>query len=268
MCALLHLSLLAGTGPAGLDVLAAAVGFMLTGAYIGALVWLHVRRWRRRRLRRATALVTSHHEALPHSSQGAAPAPVSEPPVGATPPAPPVLQRRLPGTTLQPLADCLESSRRRAVAESRVAEVLAGLARERWLVERHVVLPGQRVPFVVLGETGVFVLWGLDETPGWEDLPFVNRAAAAIQGLLPGYVGEVRIGLCRAFDPVIPRWWYATESRCGAWVLGVNWLERWLEHFGNENGLANGDVAWTAYLAEPRWRERRPSSLPPTPHVG
>jgi hypothetical protein len=90
----------------------------------------------------------------------------------------------------------------------------------------------------------VFVLWALDQTPLWDDLPFVNRAAAAVQSLLPGYAGEVRVGLCRAFDPVIPRWWYANESGCGAWVLGVNWLERWLDHFGDDDGLTNGDVAW------------------------
>jgi hypothetical protein len=169
---------------------------------------------------------------------------------------------------LRPLAERLECSRRVAVAEGRVADVLARLPRDRWLVERYVAVAGQRVPFVVLGETGVFVLWGLDQTPLWDELPFVNRAAAAVQALLPGYGGAVQIGLCRAFDPVIPRWWYAGESRCGAWVLGVNWLERWLEHFGAHDGLADGDVAWTAELARPRWLERRPSSLPSTPNRG
>jgi hypothetical protein len=51
-------------------------------------------------------------------------------------------------------------------------------------------------------------------------------------------------------------------------VLGVNWLERWLEHFGARDGLADGDVAWTAALARPRWLERRPSSLPSAPNKG
>jgi hypothetical protein len=154
------------------------------------------------------------------------------------------------------------------VAEARVGEVLQRLPRERWLVERYVVVAGQRVPFVVLGETGVFLLWGLDQTPLWEDLPFVNRAADAVQALLPGYAGEMRVGLCRAFDPVVPRWWYASRSSSGAWLLGVNWLERWLEHFGDTDGFADGDVAWTASRALPRWRARRPGSLPTTPNLG
>ena len=128
---------------------------------------------------------------------------------------------------------------------------------------------GQRVPFLVLGETGVFALWGLDQTPGWDDLPFVNRAAAALQALLPDYAGQVHIGLCRAFDPINPRWWYANQSGCGAWLLGVNWLERWLEHFDDLGGLGDGDVARAAELARPRWRPRRTgSSLPSTPNIG
>ena len=125
-----------------------------------------------------------------------------------------------------------------------------------WLVERYVLVGGLRVPFVVLGETGVFALWGLDQTPRWADLPVVNRAAAAVQALLPDYPGQVHVGLCRAFDPVNPRWWYASESGCGAWLLGVNWLERWLAHFDDGAGLADGDVARAAALARPRWRPR------------
>ena len=127
---------------------------------------------------------------------------------------------------------------------------------------------GQRVPFVALGETGVFALWALDEPPGWADLPFVNRAGSRLRTLLPGYSGEVHLGLCRAFDPVVPRWWYASQSACGAWLLGLNWLEPWLAHFGPDDGLADGDVAWASYLAEPRWQARRPSSLPSRPNQG
>src|SRR3954454_1078653 len=112
-------------------------------------------------------------------------------------PVPPTL--RLAGATLEPLGACLECSRRVAVAEARVADVLARLPRERWLVERYVLVGGLRVPFLVLGETGVFTLWALDQTPGWADVPVVNRAAEAVQWLLPDYPGQLSVGLCCAF---------------------------------------------------------------------
>jgi len=192
--------------------------------------------------------------------------PVPSPPA---PPAPPAA-RRLRAETFEPLGARLERSRRIAVAEARVGEALARLPRGRWLVERYVLIAGQRIPFLVLGETGVFALWAFDEAPGWEDLASVNRAAAAVQELLPGYAGQVQIGLCRAFDPIRPRWWYASQSHSGAWLLGLNWLEPWLAHFGNADGLADGDVALTVSLAGPRWREpRHPGgALPRTPNVG
>jgi hypothetical protein len=73
--------------------------------------------------------------------------------------------RRVSAATLEPLAACLQSSRRVAAAEASVPLVLARLAPDRWLVERYVIVAGQRVPFVVLGATGVFALWALDQTP-------------------------------------------------------------------------------------------------------
>ena len=250
------------------------IGFALIAAYVAGLVWLHRRRRRRRRARRdvdaarrsgVAALGPAVTPRPMESSTVAAAADAA--PIAMPAPAPPT--RRLAAATLEPLGECLECSRRVAVAEARVADALARLPRERWLVERYVLVGGLRVPFVVLGETGVFALWGLDQTPGWADLPFVNRAAAAVQALLPDYPGRVHVGLCRAFDPVNPRWWYASESQCGAWLLGVNWLERWLAHFDDGAGLGDGDVAQAAQLAQPRWRPRRAGgSLPSQPNVG
>jgi hypothetical protein len=274
MHALSTVSLLSDPATSGADANAATVlGLALIAAYIGALVWLHVHRRRRRQARRAAgnpvpSLPPAAAQARPELPGPAPAGALADRAVAPAPTAPPERPRRLAETTLQPLADRLECSRRVAVAETRVGDALERLPRERWLVERYVAVVGQRVPFVVLGETGVFALWALDQTPLWDDLPLVNRAAAALQALLPGYAGEVHVGLCRAFDPVVPRWWYAIESGSGAWLLGVNWLEHWLEHFGDAGGLADGDVAWTASQAEPRWRARRPGSLPTTPNLG
>src|SRR4051795_6375492 len=272
-------SLIAATPSPGTGSGAATViGFALIAAYLAGLVWLHRRR--RRRPPRDVDPATASPTAAQRPPATTPPAqPVSAPPgadcgssiVMPEPerPAPVAPTLRLAAATLEPLGACLECSRRVAVAEARVADALARLPRERWLVERYVLVGGQRVPFLVLGETGVFALWGLDQTPGWADLPVVNLAADAVQALLPDYPGQVHVGLCRAFDPINPRWWYASQSGCGAWLLGVNWLERWLAHFQDGGGLGDGDVARAAELARPRWRPRRTgSSLPTTPNVG
>jgi hypothetical protein len=269
----------------GLDA-AAVLGLVVLLAYVGLLGWLHVRRRRRRRTEPAAVPATSEaahaksggaaspraDDATAGSPSGAAPA---RPPRAAVPYAPPDLHpaagleegpRRLSAATLEPLGACLESSRRVAAAEARVALVLGRLAPERWLVERYVVVAGQRVPFVVLGATGVFALWALDQTPRWDDLPFAARAQAGLQALLPGYAGPVRVGLCRAFADVPPRWWLSVESGCDAWLLGADWLESWLEHFGERDGLGAGDLACAARLSVPRW-SAHPGTLP-TPNHG
>src|SRR5205823_194077 len=134
---------------------------------------------------------------------------------------------------------------------------------------RHVALGGHRIPFLIAGETGVFVLWAVDRGPGWDDLAYVNDAAALIKLLLPGYRGDVQPGLCRAFQPTNPRWWYRPGSTGGAWVLGVNSLQHWLAHFGTQHGLSPADLRRLNQLAGPHWQRRSTGrSLPPTPNVG
>jgi hypothetical protein len=266
------LSLFADGAEVGASGVGATMLALTTVAYVAMIVWVGLRRRRRRRQALAaqgpssgsaplaSALERPEHPAEPMAARPAIAVPA--------PPASPAA-RRLRGETLDPLGARLDRSRRLAVAEARVGEVLDRLPRDRWLVERYVLVAGQRVPFLLVGETGVFCLWAFDEAPGWEDLRFVNRAAAAVQELLPGYAGDVRVGLCRAFDPVTPRWWFASQSGSGAWLLGLNWLEQWLAHFGDAHGFADADVAWTARLAGPRWRERRRAgALPRTPNVG
>jgi hypothetical protein len=67
--------------------------------------------------------------------------------------------------TREPRAPSLDTTPRLQVAEARVAETLAGLPSDRWLVARYVLIAGHRIPFVVLGETGVFVICALTGPP-------------------------------------------------------------------------------------------------------
>ncbi len=161
---------------------------------------------------------------------------------------------RVSPETLTPLAQHVDNHRRLAVADARLNDVLASLPRDRWFVERYVVFAGHSVPFLVLGETGVFAVWGAPGAPRWRDLPFYHRISANIKSALPGYAGPVHAGICRAFEPdAIPRWWCRAGDPGGAWVIGLGWVIGWLEHFGVEHGLGVADIARLRQLAGPRW---------------
>jgi hypothetical protein len=266
------------------------LGFAAIALLLFGPVAAHASRRRRNgRARHARSLPTRARRAKPHAAPGRMPpdyatasaneraagpirAPRTGPAEATRPAATPAPPGGAPSTvapdTLAPLGERLDRSRRIGLAEARVADVLDRLPRERWLVERYVMVGGHRIPFLVLGETGVFLLWALDEAPGWDDLPFVNHAAGAIADLLPGYHGPVQVAFCRAFDPIKARWWYRHEDGVGAWQLGLNRLERWLLHFGREHGLGVDDVARSAELAGPHWRRRPPAGLPRIPNVG
>lgn len=147
----------------------------------------------------------------------------------------------------------MDNSRRLAASEARVAPVLDSLPTDRWLVERYVLMAGHRVPFLILGETGVFVLWAIPGLPQWQELSFFDGIARHVESALPGYTGEVKPGVCRASKPdMMPRWWCRTGEP-GVWVMGPDWLIPWLEHFGPENGLGVKDLQRLRELAGPRW---------------
>lgn len=146
--------------------------------------------------------------------------------------------------TLAPLAGVLEHSGRLRAAEDRVAAELAMLADGRWLVERSVRVGSGRIPFLVLGAGGVFVLWGTDGAWTLADLRFMADRAAEVRRRLPGYGGPVHAAMCLAFDEIQPRLWFGGQEHGGrgGWVLGVERLRPWLLSFGTEHGVREGDV--------------------------
>jgi len=177
--------------------------------------------------------------------------------------APALTSARHSHSTFELLAQNVDQSRRLALTEARVDEVLAALPRDRWLVERYVLRAGHRIPFLIVGETGVFTLWTLFGPPQWTDPPFVNKVAEEVKDRLPGYAGPVRAGMCRALEPgITPRWWYRTETQGGCWVMGLDWVIPWLEHFGHEHGLGAEDIERFDALAGPHWG-RPTAPVPP-----
>ena len=197
--------------------------------------------------------------------------PATERAPGATGSAPTVLPPAIPGARLspeqlEPLGRDLDNSRRLAACEAKVAPVLDRLPADRWLVERYVLITSHRVPFLILGETGVFVLWAMAGPLQWRDLSFFDEVARYVEKALPGYAGTVQPGVCRVSEPDIkPRWW-CRPGEPGAWIMGLDWLIPWLEHFGTENGLGVKDLERLRELAGPRWG-RPVTDIPLSAHI-
>ena len=166
-------------------------------------------------------------------------------------PGPPALPRaRYSPETLEPLAQSLDTSHRLAIAEARVAETLAGLASDRWLVERYVLVGGHRIPFLVLGDTGVLIICALTGPPAWDELRLPAQVAEHVASALPGYTGPMHVGLCRPLAPpgIEPRWW-CRPGEPGAWVMGREWLIPWIKHFEPGHGLGATDLKRLRQLA-------------------
>jgi len=124
-------------------------------------------------------------------------------------------------------------------------------------------MDSHRIPFVILGETGAFAIWALTGPPVWDELPFPSEMADRVKGKLPGYTGPVQVGLCRALGQtagIAPRWW-CRPGEPGAWVMGREWLIRWIEHFGPQHAFGAGDIQRLRALADRR-RDGPPPRVP------
>ena len=257
-------------GHSTLDVLIGAVVIIwaLAGAaLVLGWVWRHAVKGaiRRRRATQSDGLAGAPG-AAPAAADSPRPEPAAQPgPSAADPPpasaqaqAPSVAPPAIPGARLspeqlEPLGQDMDNARRLAACEARIAPVLDALPADRWLVERYVLLAGHRIPFLILGETGVFVLWAISGLPQWRELAFFDGIARHVERELPGYGGEVQPGVCRASKPDMqPRWW-CRPGEPGVWVMGPDWLIPWLEHFGPEHGLGVKDIERLRALAGPRW---------------
>jgi hypothetical protein len=178
--------------------------------------------------------------------------------------------RQLPDRAVVAFGRTLERSRRLLAAEERMARELADLAGNHWLVERYVVLAGRRVPFIVAGPTGVFLLCATDGAWDVHDLVGLSRLSARAQERLPGYRGRVHAGVCMVFDEQPPRTWYAglEHDGHGGWVLGLDWLQRWLYNFDSAAGPDAGDISALLEAAGPIWHRRTTARLPRVRNFG
>jgi hypothetical protein len=177
---------------------------------------------------------------------------------------------RLDHSTLVPLGRTLDRSKRFRAAEDRVARELDTLAYEFWLVERYVVVGARRIPFLVAGATGVFVISATDGAWTMFDLDVLSDSADDVRSQLIGYDGPVHPVMCLAFDQMTPRTWYggSAQDGHGGWVLGLDWLKKWMFSLGPQHGLRNGDVRHLREDSGPFWERRSTARLPQTPNLG
>jgi hypothetical protein len=204
---------------------------------------------------RATSTAVEHN-ASPESdpSMGIQPRAAAESSGAVASGRPALVGPRCSPETLEPLAQSLDTSHRLGVAEARVADTLAALPSDRWLIERYALIGGHRIPFLVLGETGVFVICALTGPAAWDELRLPAQVADQhVMPQLPGYTGAIRVGLCRALAPpgIEPRWW-CRPGEPGAWVMGLDWLIRWIEHFDRGHGLGVTDLRRLRELSQPK----------------
>ena len=190
---------------------------------------------------------------------------------------------RCPPGSIERLGGAVAVSRLMNHAEQLVARSLASLPPDRWHVERGVLIASYRIPFVILGETGVFVVCGASAPPSWHHLIFVSQAAVQVQTLLPGYDGDVHGAYCRALatEEVAPRWWCQParagdnqrrtyHAGRGVWVMDLQWLVPWLEqHTPAGSSLErHGRGVGVKDLERLRAVAARPPARPPVPQLG
>jgi hypothetical protein len=205
-------------------------------------------------------------DAVPSAARPPAAAPSASALAPLPPPALP--GARYAATTFELAAQRLDHSRRLAILEGRVARALVTLPRDRWLVEPYVLVAGYRIPFVVLGECGVFAIFALSVRPMWQDTAYASRLAGYVKGVLPTYAGPVTPGICGVLKPELqPRYWYRSGQPGGSWVMGLDWLIPWMQHFGHDHGLGVEDIARLHDLAGPNWSRHVKPGPPPVPDI-
>ncbi len=161
------------------------------------------------------------------------------------------------------LARTIERSRRLLVVEERVALELAQLPDADWLVERYVRIGSARVPFVVVGPPGLFVLAASDSDWTLASLRDLAEAAQRLGVQTPEFGGRAFSAICLAFDDASPRCWFdAAAPGAGGWVLGIEWLQRWLDGVSPGDSVDPGLIRAMALAAGPFWERAVAHHLP------
>jgi hypothetical protein len=177
---------------------------------------------------------------------------------------------RLSSQAFEPLCRFVDFQRRLELAASELSARLSQLPAARWRIEPYPLTGERRNTFVILGETGIFVVSATYSPGHWDDVIAVSRLASKIQVLLPGYGGPVQPAICHPFTSTEPRIWHRADERgdwVGAWLVGGDSVVEWLLHFGAQHGLSAVDLARFDELAKPNWLNGAIPTAPSWPEI-
>ncbi len=247
---------------------------------IGLLVWwivvlaapvVLVRRWRHRRRAADRPRQQAGRPApeQPAGQPGPPASPVATSDTTAAPASRPAVPG-LPSHALVPLCRFVDFQRRLEVAASELRARLSQLPAARWRIEPYPLTGERRNTFVILGETGIFVISATYSPGHWDDVIAVSRLASKIQVLLPGYNGLVQPAICHPFMSTEPRIWHRADEYgdwVGAWLVGGDSVVEWLLHFGPQHGLSAADLARFDELAKPNWLKGAIPTAPSWPQI-
>jgi hypothetical protein len=177
---------------------------------------------------------------------------------------------RLASEALEPFCRYVDFQRRLELAASELRARLAQLPAAGWRIEPYPLTGERRNTFVILGETGIFVVSATYSPGHWDDVIAVSRLASKLQVLLPGYGGQVQPAICHPFTAIEPRIWHRPDEHgewVGAWLIGGAPVVGWLMHFGSQHGLSAVDLARFDELAKPYWLKGAIPSAPSWPQT-
>jgi hypothetical protein len=119
---------------------------------------------------------------------------------------------------------------------------LGGLDGFAWHIERDLRICSVPIPFVLLGPGGLFLLQASRGQWTAEDLDLMSRAARTLARTLADYPDEAHPAIVMLEDDQPPRQHFTAAGEGPCWILGDDWLSRWLDRFC-DHGLSEADIA-------------------------
>ncbi|MBE2318380.1 hypothetical protein DVA67_020530 [Solirubrobacter sp. CPCC 204708] len=169
--------------------------------------------------------------------------------------------------SIEHFARMLDRSRRLVAAEQRVGQELGTLRGAGWMVERNVITGAHRVPFILLGPGGLFVVCATDGAWTMHDLEALTAAGDELRAVWPHYHGPVVATICLAFDDAEPRSWHS-PAVAGGWVVGIGQLATWLHARATDTGISPADIATLHAASGPHWQRKSVPRLPLVRNIG
>jgi len=165
--------------------------------------------------------------------------------------------RRNADGTFRQVCDWLVWHHRTKEVNAALEAQLRRLDSGRWHFERDVSIASASIPFLLLGETGVFLLQASRGYWTNHDITEMCCAASTLRRALPGYPDPVNCGIVMLEELIDHRQHFACSGEGPCWIVAGELLVEWLYGF-DHRGLSRADIEYfrewasSSRLAEPR----------------